>query len=159
MMFYMQNWQACGYHIPLLSVDTGHLPNLLFIKDAIIKHSATSIVLSEDRSIWSIYLPMFWLNWLQPIARYIEKNQPTLIWVSSIINSSLFFLLLDTFWLVFLNPYISRWRHGLYYEQTFVTLLQYFYKIDQESKDIIHKQYLLVWFFAFDVPIYVIYGL
>jgi hypothetical protein len=45
------------------------------------------------------------------------------------------------------------------YEQTFVTLLQYFYKIDQESKDIIHKQYLLVWFFAFDVPIYVIYGL
>jgi hypothetical protein len=44
------------------------------------------------------------------------------------------------------------------YEQTFVTLLQYyFYKIDQESKDIIHKQYLLAWFFAFDVPIYVIY--
>ena len=31
------------------------------------------------------------------------------------------------------------------YEQTFVTLLQYFYKIDQENKDIIHKQYLLVW--------------
>ena len=30
------------------SVDTGHLPNL-FIKDAIIKRSATSIVLSEDR--------------------------------------------------------------------------------------------------------------
>jgi hypothetical protein len=48
-------------------------------------------------------------------------------------------------------------RYLTYYEQTFVTLLQYFYKIDQESKDIIHKQYLLVWFFAFDVPIYVIY--
>ena len=39
------------YHVPLPSVDTGHLPNL-FIKDAIIKRSATSIVLSEeDRSI------------------------------------------------------------------------------------------------------------
>jgi hypothetical protein len=37
------------YHVPLPSVDTGHLPNLLFIKDAIIKRSATSIVLSEDR--------------------------------------------------------------------------------------------------------------
>ena len=35
------------YHVPM-SVDTGHLPNL-FIKDAIIKRSATSIVLSEDR--------------------------------------------------------------------------------------------------------------
>ena len=40
------------YHVPPLSVDTGHLPNLLFIKDAIIKRSATNIVLSEeDRSI------------------------------------------------------------------------------------------------------------
>jgi hypothetical protein len=38
------------YHVPPPSVDTGHLPNL-FIKDAIIKRSATSIVLSEDRSI------------------------------------------------------------------------------------------------------------
>jgi hypothetical protein len=44
-----KNWQAYGgYHVPPPSVDTGHLPNL-FIKDAIIKHSATSIVLSEDR--------------------------------------------------------------------------------------------------------------
>jgi hypothetical protein len=37
------------YHVPLPSGDTGHLPNLLFIKDAIIKRSATSIVLSEYR--------------------------------------------------------------------------------------------------------------
>ena len=37
------------YHVPPPSVDTGHLSNLLFIKDAIIKRSATSIVLSEDR--------------------------------------------------------------------------------------------------------------
>ena len=40
------------YHVPPLSIDTGHLPNL-FIKDAIIKRSATSIVLSEDGSIES----------------------------------------------------------------------------------------------------------
>jgi hypothetical protein len=41
------------YHVLPPSVDTGHLPNL-FIKDAIIKRSATSIVLSFlkiDRSI------------------------------------------------------------------------------------------------------------
>ena len=42
------DWQVCGYHVPPPSVDTGHLPNL-FIKDAIIKRSATSIVLPEDR--------------------------------------------------------------------------------------------------------------
>jgi hypothetical protein len=29
--------------------DTGHLPNLFIKEDAIIKRSATSIVLSEDR--------------------------------------------------------------------------------------------------------------
>ena len=37
-----------GYHVPTPSVDTGHLSNLLFIKDAIIKRSATSIGLFED---------------------------------------------------------------------------------------------------------------
>jgi hypothetical protein len=49
MMFYVQKltglWIPCS---PPPSVDTGHLPNL-FIKDAIIKRSAASIVLSEDR--------------------------------------------------------------------------------------------------------------
>ena len=80
------DWQVCGYHVPPPSVDTGHLPNL-FIKDAIIKRSATNIVLSEeDRSIWSIYLPMVWLNWLQPRARYMYWEEPNLIWVSSIIR-------------------------------------------------------------------------
>ena len=48
MMFYVQKLKACGYHVLPPSVDTGHLPNL-FIKDAIIKRSATSIVLPEDR--------------------------------------------------------------------------------------------------------------
>jgi hypothetical protein len=52
MMFYVHpktDRPVDRHHVLPPSVDTRHLPNLLFIKDAIIKRSATSIVLSEDR--------------------------------------------------------------------------------------------------------------
>ena len=79
MMFYVQKLKACGYHVLPPSVDTGHLPNL-FIKDAIIKRSATSIVLPEDRQIDQSEVFAYVLAQLIATQSqiYIE-NQPTLI--------------------------------------------------------------------------------
>jgi hypothetical protein len=80
--------------------------------------------------------------------------EPILIKVSSMLNSSIFFSW-SKFSLIYIFESISIWLYE-FCKQTFVMLLQYFYTMDQENRDIKNKQCILTWFSVFVVPLYVI---
>ena len=86
-----------------ISVEIGYLPNSS-TKDSI-NRSAISIVLSKDISIWRICLLT------DSIATHHNQTylEPTLIKVSSIINSCNFPFLCNYFFgIIFLNPFPDR---------------------------------------------------